>query len=310
MQPKERFSKHKGFFAFVFGAIFSAVFLKFFGNQNLFSTLENAKGFVFDSFLRFIETISIVTWPAAALVILVIAIFSGRLQRSFQSIFYRTNSIKFAGAEVSFSEEGAKILNTTATEAFSNYSAQAAKEIERLVLSKDIRGTFSRTLEKVDLPDKYRATIFVRDALFSESLFQLVNYTPFRGGITAGRRYSARYGIIGLSWRTEVHQYEKDTQSESNELIVKWGMTKEEASKIRDHDKRSCVAIMIRTPSDEPIGIIYIDHADKDAFGTEAKFEELNKELLKAAHDTKLIEKLAETTEVIRKNAIAYKIYD
>ena len=47
----------------------------------------------------------------------------------------------------------------------------------------------------------YRATVHIPDVLFSDTLYQLLDYWPKGKG--GGRRFSARFGILGLAWRLE-----------------------------------------------------------------------------------------------------------
>lgn len=122
-----------------------------------------------------------------------------------------------------------------------------------------------------------RFTTYVPDTVFKDFLYELTAYfipkhSKAKQGKGPGRRFSKRYGIIGLSWRTDssrgVGQAFQGTQNEVQDLIEDWSMTEEEAEHARL--KPSCLAIIARdTQFNKQVGLIYVDGEKKDVFGTD-----------------------------------------
>jgi hypothetical protein len=120
-----------------------------------------------------------------------------------------------------------------------------------------------------------RFTVYIADTVFKDFLYQLTTYyipkhSKASVGEGPGRRFSKRYGIIGLSWRTEssrgVGQAFQGNQKQIEQLIEDWSMTEAEAEHARL--KPSCLAVILRdTKFNKPVGLIYADGEKKDVFG-------------------------------------------
>jgi hypothetical protein len=115
----------------------------------------------------------------------------------------------------------------------------------------------------------HRATLFV-PGFVGDELVQATNYfgygiTPTAGKI--GRRFSARYGIIGRSWRLRHTLYNPHVTNEKFELVRFWGFTRVEAQEVHG-DEAALIAFAVKADKDvDPLGIIYIEGYEAEAFG-------------------------------------------
>ena len=122
--------------------------------------------------------------------------------------------------------------------------------------------------------------MYIHDPVFTDQLYQISPYfNPKNGrsfilnGKGPGRRFSIRYGIIGLATRSKSVEVIGNTLSgeekEKRELIRVWSMTDEQAESAKD--KPSCLAISIFDPrSKAHVGLIYVD-AETENFFCEAE---------------------------------------
>lgn len=121
-----------------------------------------------------------------------------------------------------------------------------------------------------------RCTVHIPDVVFKEFLYQLTDYAVPRpskavsGG--SGRRFSLRYGIIGLSWRTDTSRGIGNAFLGSSEeveaLIERWSMLDAEVEHGKNHP--SCLSVIARDSQfGKSVGILYVDAAQQDVFGDE-----------------------------------------
>jgi hypothetical protein len=153
-------------------------------------------------------------------------------------------------------------------------------EIDKLVadLSSDIAKIIGETC-----PEDYRLTLYVPDLVFSDRLFQLVEYYDKKGRRISegksGRAFSIRYGIIGRVWRSGVAEVEgtlisaedkrqlgKNPDASDLEKFIarRWGLTIDEAVRVQPYP--SYGAIRIERP-EKPLGVVFFDSRKKNAFG-------------------------------------------
>jgi hypothetical protein len=126
---------------------------------------------------------------------------------------------------------------------------------------------------------EFRSTIYVPDALDSDSLYQILDYYPSGGG--KGRTRSIRLGIIGQAWRLEASRSDgaikpsdpRDPKA-TEDLIRDWGLTRKEAAALAT-DRRSFACVMLRK-SGMAVGLIYFDSKEEDAFFPGLSVEQAN----------------------------------
>lgn len=132
--------------------------------------------------------------------------------------------------------------------------------------------------EKAD--SALRCTFHIPDAVFSEYLYQACNYYHPWTQIhqsnprTSGRRFSIRYGIIGLAARTRKTQIVgnalRGDEEQVRNLVSHWSMMPGEAESAKS--KPSCLAIVLTDPETSAfLGVFYADSRLEEFFGTESQ---------------------------------------
>lgn len=131
-------------------------------------------------------------------------------------------------------------------------------------------------------PDDYRLTIYVPDLVFSDRLYQLVEYYDGQGRRTSegkfGRAFSIRYGIIGRVWRSGVAEIEgelisledrnqirdhEDVRELDRFIARRWGLTLDEAVRVQPYQSYGAMRI---ERGDKPLGLVFFDSKKKNAF--------------------------------------------
>lgn len=215
-----------------------------------------------------IEFVRVVAWPSVVLVAIAVAVSdSGR--RLLRPILRRVRKVTGpAGFALELSEEAAAATKADVEGVIREYSLALYDEFDRIAYAEDVRRRVStsiaRSLAGYQLPDghRYRVTVHVRDALYRDALYQLVDYWPDGGG--AGRRFSTRFGILGRAWRLERSLYETDVPTSSEALICEWGMTAEQAERAA-RGRRSFACVVLRYEG-SLVGVLYIDAIVPAAF--------------------------------------------
>ena len=217
-------------------------------------------------------------WPVAAIVIaLLLTSNSGRTL--FESISRRVRRVGAFGVEVELTSDAASRFRIEADEAFAAYRAEIAAEYDREVSVEQINelrrqlvsAVFPSALMVDEKQALLRTTIYVPDPLFTEGLYQLLDYFPGRTRRTRGRVFSMRFGIIGLAWRSQSAQFQPEVSTEPNDLVKEWGMLLEEAEGA-GQGRQTFLAVPI-LHSSVPVGVFYADAAVHHAFSDTAAAE-------------------------------------
>jgi hypothetical protein len=181
--------------------------------------------------------------------------------------------VKLFGSEVTFTSEGARQLASSADEAFNQFRVQADREFKHQIHAYALRESLSRVFDHssenfdhIRQKRGFRCTVYIEDILSKDTLYQLLDYYPKPDG-SAGRRFSVRFGMIGLTWRMARHEghWNADART-SEELIRNWGMTRDEALD-SSRQKPSYLCVLLRTTKGVPIGVLFMDSEEPKAFG-------------------------------------------
>jgi len=251
-----------------------------------------------------------VRWPVIVLIALAYLLWSPNAPRRLAAILKPFRSVKVFGTEIVLSEEAARELSVDAQEAFSAYRAKAKKEYDRLAEAYDLRGKLENLLIAVPALGKakgIRCTIHVRDILFTESLYQVIDYYPSGGG--RGRVKSMRFGMIGKVWRSGGSRIHGNVPTDAEGLIQDWGMTKEEAA-AAGAGRKSFACILIEDKTHSPVGVIYADAPDADAFGPASTHDTVIDAVVLESQTRGLSEVLAEIVRDLRLRGPMIAIYD
>lgn len=261
------------------------------------------------------EFISQMAWPLIVSGAVLYFVFSPTGWRRLARLFKPFRSFKLFGAEFVLSEEAAKELGTDAEEAFATYRKRARREYDQLVEVYDLRSKLEAVLfdsiEAATGPlgniKDFRCTIHVRDILFSESLYQLLDYYPRGAG--RGRVKSFRFGIIGKVWRSGNSLIQGGVSTDPGALILDWGMTREEAA-AAGVGRKSFGCVLLRDTTNSPLGLFYMDATGDQAFGAPDKAQPLIDGIVKGCKDQGLTEALASITHELRRRGPMIVIYD
>jgi len=212
------------------------------------------------------------SWPVIVLIIALILLLNKNASQRLSAIFRGFKSFKLFGAEFVLSEENAKQVSQSSYDTFKSYRNQANVQYKRLIEVHDLRSKMEQVLSTVPLNDKIflknvpglRCTIHIPDVIFTQSMYQLMDYYPSGGG--SGRAWSFRYGIIGKAWRSGESTTQGSVSTDEEELISKWGMTREEASAAARY-RKSFSCVILRDEHETAVAIFYMDSTEKNAFG-------------------------------------------
>ena len=128
-----------------------------------------------------------------------------------------------------------------------------------------LHGILILALGKEKEPNAVRVTVYGIEGDFLE---QSIEYVGCAGG-KVGRRFPISVGIIGKAARTrEMQTGERRASTEDDymkELVEDWGFTFEMARKIVK-GRQSFIAVPIMDEAGTPVGVVYADSTEKEAF--------------------------------------------
>lgn len=113
--------------------------------------------------------------------------------------------------------------------------------------------------------------------------------------------------MIGKQWRLGKSEIHGDVTTEADDLIRDWGMTRTEARQAQL--RQSLLCAVLRQESRDPIGILYLDAADRNEFGTPEQARELLQLTEEACKKHGLIDSLATLRDELLKQAPLIRIY-
>jgi hypothetical protein len=206
-------------------------------------------------------------WPTVVIVALAIAI-SDRGRRLLAPVLRRIKAVSGPGGfGLSLSPETASATKSDVESGLSTYASALKRELDRLVGVEDVNAIMRQCARfattGLDANTGYRATVHIPDVLYSDTLYQLLDYWP-KGNGTSGRRFSERFGILGLAWRLEESQYADRVDPNQTSLVRDWGMTRDQASQA-GAGRQSFVCIVVRNKG-LPVGVLYFDAIPQRAF--------------------------------------------
>lgn len=258
-----------------------------------------------DSWIKVLE---IVIWPIFFLILVWKISGDSKLKYLLINLFSRLK-LSTGNIEVEFSGVSAKEVQVDFQSAYTHFMSKADDEFKRTVKIKGIYDRLKNIHENLKSqistpnPNELRSTIYIQDIIFKNYLYQLTDYYPKKGG--ACRRFSVRYGIIGTAWRLNESMGTGDALKALKDkdivesLIKDWGMLHDEA--VDSTKQRLSYMLVMLEHKDIPIGILYIDHPDKNAFqGDDKKTKYFAKQLESDTHIKELIVVLHDSIEPIR----------
>lgn len=232
------------------------------------------------------------SWPiAAVLIVAMIICFMPRIAESFRrSPMIRR--IKLSSFEIELDRSNLDELKEDTENQvralIKKIDDQTTRFIRTLHLSSAVEGALNNIIThpilsgKFQDPDPFfRATIHIIDPIFEDQLYQPIGYFFEDGGRVflnrdsgAGRRFSIRYGIIGLAARTcksqGVGSAFRGSSDEVQALIERWSMLPEQT---RSAKKRpSCLSVVLKDEkTGAVVGLLYADAETDNFFGDDTE---------------------------------------
>lgn len=247
-----------------------------------------------------VDVLDVVMWPIVALVALAL-VFSKNGDRFIQAL--QPRRVSGFGFELELSPEKATELRVGLEETFRDYRERARIEFARLTHKHRIEERLGQVAREAIQPvarSKFRCTVYVRDPLFADALYCLVDYYP--GGRARGRTFSIRFGIIGRAWREEKSQLEPVVSNERDVLVHGWGMTVREADAAQQNAS-ALMCVVLKDGDGDTVGVVFAS-ADSEGF---AKGDETTVEAHQAT--AQLAAAVAEVAASMRDREPAIRIF-
>jgi hypothetical protein len=251
-------------------------------------------------------------WPFFAIFLLVLVLTPpGR--RVFGPVLGRLKTFKAGGFEFDLTEAGATAARGEIEDTFQTYRTTIRREYDRQARIYNVPEKHSDIMESLRNPvlpaelwEDLRATIHVPDILFADTMYQLLDYYPGGGG--AGRAFPVRRGVLGLAWRTGEPQVEGKVSTVPRELVIRWGMTIQEAT-AAGQGRKSFLCVVLKDRK-SAVGVFYLDSKQPAAFGTTVENNPIVSAITKACEDYGLTAALGELGTEMRRRGPAIRIFD
>jgi hypothetical protein len=261
-------------------------------------------------FTAFVKEIA---WPLVTLVALMALFVSRESRAAFSGLLSRITNIKAGNYEVSFSISGAQKLKRDVEQSLTDFAGQGRIEYDRAARTYTVRDhlesavrTIVEISRKLKIPNgdgidlkNVRATVHMPDVVFEDSLYQLTDYYPKGRG--RGRRFSSRYGAIGLAWREEKskHWNMNDPKSNVEELIQRWGMTEAEANHAQKYEAGFC--IILRDETKQRCGVLYLDTDSISSITKKKMIDAQNSDIQKIIRELEATESLLNLSKSVKR---------
>jgi hypothetical protein len=286
---------------------------------------------VFVPFIVFVAEIVKSLFPWAILVILALLLIAwgpDRVGQILLSANFEFAGVKFVGgaaAPEAFKKgmgDAQKIVakaNEEIKEAYAAAKIYVSELRQRHQIDKLVADLSSQIASIIGerCPDDYRLTLYVPDLVFSDRLYQLVEYYDKEGQRSSdgksGRTFSIRYGMIGRVWRSGVAEVEGELISAEDRrqlgdtpdvrelekfIARRWGLTLDEAVRVRPYPSYGAIRV---ERGEKPLGVVFFYSKKKNAFfdaETRSKKEnagaEVRKKIQAAVQDSSLALRLLE----------------
>ncbi len=259
-----------------------------------------------------LQALDVLVWPLVAVAALV-ALFTPAGRAVVRPLIQRIHGFKAFGVELDFTESSATEVRESLEDAFKTYRADVQGQFDRLTRQHNIDSLRGQVLSAIRRKIKdqvwhdFRCTIHVQDLLFSEALYQLLDYAPTGQG--RGRVFPVRFGILGKAWRAGKSQAQGQVSTDPGVLIFDWGMTSEEAT-AAGRGRKSFACVVLRDENRIPVGVLYFDSNHEYAFGKQAEMEQFVEFVEDHARECGLTGALQKLVEEGRKGGPQVRMFD
>jgi hypothetical protein len=261
---------------------------------------------------NFTKLVDVIVWPFVFLVFGMFALLSSKSKVILTQILNSVSAVKLGSYEVNFTEQGAKLLKRDIETSLNDFSSQGRLAYDKASKSVSLKECAARVSTDVrnlsrelKMPNEngielhnLRIAVHIVDVLFEESLYQLTDYYPSNDG--SDRRFSIRFGAIGLAWREGESTYWNlnDPANTEEELVRKWGMTKEEA--IRSAQRPVGICIILQKEKERQ-GILYIDSKNIEYISSKTDHKSQNEDIERLMKDIEELPSITDLTRSLKK---------
>lgn len=233
----------------------------------------------------------VLPWPLLIVIAVSYLMFSKGAPSRIELLLSPFQSLKLFGQEFVLNTQGGK--NVEAAIAFYRKKVQQRCDAQVIKLKlAPMHVSLVNNYITPQIPDfaklDIRSTIYIADVLFADSLYQLLDYYPLTKDPGRGRAFSARFGMIGKAWRFAASQYASSVPTTEEELILQWGMTREEADKA-GQGRQSFGCVILKSAGGAALALLYLDSPVQNAFGDRAVWDKLERAAIDGARQTRLI---------------------
>jgi hypothetical protein len=222
---------------------------------------------------NWVELIRALAWPFAVVALALIVVASRTLRSWLVDLARRIRKVSGFGVDVELTAEVSTQVRELTQDAFRAFRKRVIAEFDTQVHVQGIVEKRNRMVDAYIMPILhkhgvnygFRCTVHVPDVLFTETLYQLLDYYPPSDG-PRGRTFSVRYGIIGKAWRTGQFEIDSAIPTDPEQLIRDWGMTREEAV-AGGHGRSSLASIVVHDSDGVRVAVVYLDVKQEGAFG-------------------------------------------
>ncbi|WP_347839002.1 hypothetical protein [uncultured Draconibacterium sp.] len=220
----------------------------------------------------------IFSWQFVVIYTIVALVYFNTSISDFYGLFGKVKSINILGNSIEFGEEAKVNTEFSIKQYRKRIKEMFSYQIQKEQLNDKIRYVVDELRTQLiqtkndgksdeeKIPNaNIRCTIHIKDILFQETLYQLLDYYPITKSGGSGRIKSIRFGIIGLAWRMEESKIRGNIDNSQNQLIRDWGLDKSESTS--DSNTKSFAAIVLKANDGTRLGVIYFDSTVGNLFG-------------------------------------------
>jgi hypothetical protein len=212
-------------------------------------------------------------WPVVVVIAVSLLLLTRPGKRVIDGLRRSVTKVDAFGISVELTPESAEETRRSFEEGFALLRANVVREMDASVRAAGTDTFFASLVESlievIGRPaadeNSVRATLWIQDLVFSQSLYQLLDYYPRQAGNERGRTMSQRFGIAGFVWRAcRIDELWGTVGTSPGELIRNWGMTRQEATK-QGQGRHSFYAVPLFRRG-LPIGVFYMDATGANVF--------------------------------------------
>lgn len=255
----------------------------------------------------FWEALDGFAWPFVVVFGVFVLVLWRAAPYRLERILAPLSMIRLGTAEISLHNENQhfrieQVFNHYRTERKNEFDRRARADRLAEKLSDVVRNSIQPAVDRINgKHTPIRATIHVPDVLFTDTLYQLLDYQPKGSG--RGRTFTTRFGIIGKTWRYGESLIEPSIPTKDpDQLVLQYGMTWTEADDA-GKNKQAFACVLLANENSDPVGVLYMDSDRPYAFGKDSRDSEFCRAIAAACQKRGIPAALTRIVESVSQNA-------